>query len=294
MLQREYLGNLYLFVQVATEGSFSRAAARLGMAQSGVSRSVSELEAHLGVPLMTRSTRKLALTAAGERLYRLATQGFEQLESGWALMDYLRETPGGTVRINASRQAIEQVLLPKLAPFGQQYPDIRLALIENNQFVDIVQAQFDAGVRYGNTVADDMVAVRIGPDVQMALVATPEFFARHGQPRGLDDLGRFPSLGYQLSDGSVYAWEFKDGDRTIRHKPQVQWVFSDSATLVQAAELGLVLVYEAEDLMQPALQSGRLLRVLPQYSIGFTGFHLYYPHRQVSPALRLVVEALRI
>lgn len=294
VLNREALYQLYTFMLVAKEMSFTKAASRLGSAQSGVSRSISELEANLGMTLILRSTRKLALTAAGEQLYLTLEQGFGQVDSGWSMLHYLRETPNGTVRINASRQAIEHLLLPKLASFGQDYPEINLELIENNHFVDIIQDRFDAGVRYGNAVSDDMVATRIGPDVQMALVASSKFFSTHGIPTHPNDLRSYPCIGYQLSDGSAYQWDFHDGNRVIRHTPKCRWLFSDATTIIQAAKMGLGLAYEAEDLVRTELENGELVRVMQQYSHTFLGFHLYYPHRNVSPALRLVIQILKI
>lgn len=179
---RENYNDLYLFVLVADEGSFTKAAARLGMAQSGVSRSIRGLEERLGVQLLTRTTRRLALTQAGEQLYRTAQESFARLDNGLNLLAHYRDTPSGTVRINASLHAIDKILLPKLAAFRRLYPDVRLELINESRFVDIIQERFDAGVRLGGDVGEGMVAVRIGLETEMAVVGTPEHFRRYGFP----------------------------------------------------------------------------------------------------------------
>jgi DNA-binding transcriptional LysR family regulator len=219
-----------------------------------------------------RSTRKVALTSAGEKLLRSLDQGFGQLENGWMLLNQLREKPAGTVRINGSRQAIEQVLLPRLQSLRDAYPDIALELIENNTFVDIVKERYDAGVRYGSMVNEDMVSVRIGPDVPMRVVGSPNFLRQHGIPAHPRELDKYPCIGYRMSDGSPWGWEMHDGDRLYRHNPAGGWVFSDAGTVIKAATLGVGLAYEAADLMQDELASGRLIPVLENYSHTFPGF----------------------
>lgn len=294
MFKKEDINHLYVYMMVAREESFTRAAAKLGQAQSGVSRSVSELENRLGIKLLTRSTRNISMTPAGEQLFLSLEKGFGNLENGWELITQLREDPSGIVRINASRQAIESLLLPKLISLRNDYPRIELELVENNTFVDIVKERYDAGVRYGNTVDEGMVAVRIGPNVQMAVVASPEFLKKYGYPAHPCDLTRFPCIGYRISDGSAWSWEFNDGDRYIKHKPQGGWLFNDASTIIQAAVLGCGLAYEAEDLMQEELQSRKLIKIFEQYCTTFTGYHLYYPHRKVSTALRIIIETLKV
>lgn len=293
IFRREDLHHLYLFYHVAKEGGFTRAAARLGLAQSSISRSISMLENSINLQLLVRSTRKVALTSAGEKLLRSLDQGFGQLENGWMLLNQLREKPAGTVRINGSRQAIEQVLLPRLQSLRDAYPDIALELIENNTFVDIVKERYDAGVRYGSMVNEDMVSVRIGPDVPMRVVGSPNFLRQHGIPAHPRELDKYPCIGYRMSDGSPWGWEMHDGDRLYRHNPAGGWVFSDAGTVIKAATLGVGLAYEAADLMQDELASGRLIPVLENYSHTFPGFHIYYPHRNVSSALRVIIDILR-
>lgn len=294
MAKRENYNDLYLFMMVVQEGSFTAAAQRLGLAQSGIGRSVRELEQRLGLQLLVRTTRKLSLTQAGEQLYQTVQSGFDALDSGLATLAYYRNTPSGTVRINASQHAIDQVLLPKLAVFKQRYPDIRLELISESRFVDIIAERFDAGVRLGPEVGSGMVAVRITPDMEMAIVGTPEHFRRYGFPQTPADLVIHPCITYQFGDGSVYAWELSLDDKKITHQPQGQWVFADSYMEAKAARLGLGLAYVPEELVRDDLERGTLIRVLQRYSLRLEGSFLYYPHRNVSPALRAVIDTLRI
>lgn len=218
MAKRENYNDLYLFMQVVREGSFTAAAQRLGLAQSGVSRAVRELEERLGVQLLVRTTRRLSLTQAGEQLYHNVESGFDALDMGLATLAHYRQTPSGTVRINASQHAIDKVLLPKLAVFKQRYPDIRLELISESRFVDIIAQRFDAGVRLGPEVGSGMIAVRISPDMEMAVVGTPEHFRRYGFPQTPADLVAHPCIAYQFGDGSLYAWELNvDGKKN--HPP---------------------------------------------------------------------------
>jgi len=294
MAKRENYNELYLFVQVVREGSFTAAAARLGLAQSGVSRSIRELEERLGVQLLVRTTRKLSLTQAGEQLYQTAESGFDALDSGLATLAYYRQTPSGTVRINASQHAIDKCLLPKLAVFKQRYPDIRLELMNESRFVDIIEERFDAGVRLGPEVGSGMIAVRITPDMEMAVVGTPDHFRRYGFPQTPADLIVHPCIAYQFGDGSLYQWEMVDGEKKITHRPQGQWALSDSYMEAEAARLGLGLAYVPVELVTDDLERGALIRILQRYSLRMEGLFLYYPHRNVSPALRAVIDTLKI
>lgn len=294
MAKRENYNELYLFMQVVREGSFTAAAQRLGLAQSGVSRSVRELEERLGVQLLVRTTRRLSLTQAGEQLYQTTESGFDALDMGLATLAHYRKTPSGTVRINASQHAIDKCLLPKLAVFKQHYPDIRLELISENRFVDIIAERFDAGIRLGSDVSNGMVAVRITPDMEMAVVGTPEHFRRYGFPQVPADLVMHPCIAYQFGDGNTYQWEFNQNDKKVTHSPQGKWAFSDSYMEAEAARLGLGLGYIPEELIADDLKRGVLIRVLQQYSLSLDGSFLYYPHRNVSPALRVVIDTLKI
>lgn len=294
MAKRENYNDLFLFLQVAREGSFTAAAQRLGLAQSGVSRAVRELEKRLGVQLLVRTTRKISLTQAGELLYQQVRSGFDALDTGLDTLAHYRSTPSGTVRINASQHAIDKVLLPKLAEFKQRYPDIRLELISESRFVDIITERFDAGVRLGPDVGQGMVAVRIAPDMEMAVVGTPAHFHRYGFPRTPADLTAHPCIAYQFADGSHYAWELIEDDKKVTHRPRGQWAFADSYMEAKAARLGLGLAYVPEELVADCLKQGLLIRVLQPYSLRLEGSFLYYPHRNVSPALRAVIDTLRI
>ncbi|WP_024873456.1 LysR family transcriptional regulator [Tolumonas lignilytica] len=294
MMDRENYNDLYAFMLVANEGSFTKAANKLGVAQSGISRTVRDLEVRLGVQLLTRTTRKLSLTQAGEQLYRTTQSSFQALDNGLSMLAHYRETPSGTVRINASQHAIDKVLLPKLAVFKQLYPEVRLELISESRFVDIIEEKFDAGVRLGGDVGEGMIAVRITPDIEMVVVATPEHLQRYGFPQTPKDLTEHPCIAYQFADGSLYLWEFWQDGKLIKHKPQAQWIFSDSYIEAAAARRGLGMAYVPEDLVAEDLEQGTLIRVLKRYSHRFAGLHLYYPHRNVSPALRMVIETLKM
>ena len=294
MHPRENYNDLYVFVMVAQEGSFTKAAAKLDIAQSGVSRTVRDLEARLGVQLLNRTTRKLSLTQAGERLYQTAQESFQTLDNGLALLAHYRDTPSGTVRINASQHAIDKVLLPKLAIFRQHYPDIRLELISESRFVNIIDERFDAGVRLGGEVDEGMVAVRITPDMEMVMVATPDHFLQYGFPQTPAELALHPCIAYQFADGSLYQWELWQEGKLVKHRPQGQWVFSDSYMEAAAARMGLGLAYVPEELVTDELARGTLIRVLQRFSHRLEGLYLYYPHRNVSPALRALIDTLRL
>ncbi|AHE50449.1 LysR family transcriptional regulator [Aeromonas hydrophila 4AK4] len=293
MTSRENYNDLHVFMLVAREGSFTRAAARLGLAQSGISRTIRELEARLGVQLLVRTTRSLSLTQAGEQLYRTALSGFQSLDAGLATLAHFRDIPSGTVRINASQHAIDKVLLPKLAIFRQRYPDIRLELISESRFVNIIDERFDAGVRLGGEVDEGMVAVRITPDMEMVMVATPDHFLQYGFPQTPAELAVHPCIAYQFADGSLYQWELWQEGKLVKHRPQGQWVFSDSYLEAAAARIGLGLAYVPEELVTDELERGTLIRVLPRFSHRLEGMYLYYPHRNVSPALRALVDTLK-
>ena len=294
MTSRENYNDLHVFMLVAREGSFTRAAARLGLAQSGISRTIRDLEARLGVQLLVRTTRSLSLTQAGEQLYRTALSSFQSLDAGLATLAHFRDIPSGTVRINASQHAIDKVLLPKLALFRQHYPDIRLELISESRFVNIIDERFDAGVRLGGEVDEGMVAVRITPDMEMVMVATPDHFLQYGFPQTPAELAVHPCIAYQFADGSLYQWELWQEGKLVKHRPEGQWVFSDSYMEAAAARMGLGLAYVPEELVTDELARGTLIRVLQRFSHRLEGLYLYYPHRNVSPALRALIDTLRL
>ena len=296
MITKENYNDLYAFLMVTREGSFTKAAGKLGVSQSALSHTIRGLEERLGMLLLTRTTRSVSTTEAGERLRQTISASFDHIDNELSLLSKLRDTPAGTVRINASSHAIRQILLPKLQQLTQRYPDINIELTANNGMVDIVAERFDAGVRFGSRVAEGMIAVRIGNDVKMAVVATPEYFAKHGQPQSPQELTQHSCIGFRLTtQGGIYAWEFEKDGLEIKMKINGQWVFNESYHSADAVRLGLGIAYIPEDMVEDDLRCGRLIKVLDEYSIQFSGYHLYYPHRrQQSPALRLVIDTLRV
>ncbi|HEX5381552.1 MAG TPA: LysR family transcriptional regulator [Acinetobacter sp.] len=296
MITKENYNDLYAFLMVTREGSFTKAAGKLGVSQSALSHTIRGLEERLGMLLLTRTTRSVSPTEAGERLRQTISASFDHIDNELSLLSKLRDTPAGTVRINASSHAIRQILLPKLQQLTQRYPDINIELTANSGMVDIVAERFDAGVRFGSRVAEGMIAVRIGNDVKMAVVATPEYFAKHGQPQSPQELTQHSCIGFRLTtQGGIYAWEFEKDGLEIKMKINGQWVFNESYHSADAVRLGLGIAYIPEDMVEDDLRSGRLVKVLDDYSIQFSGYHLYYPHRrQQSPALRLVIDTLRL
>lgn len=296
MITKENYNDLYAFLMVTREGSFTKAAGKLGVSQSALSHTIRGLEERLGMLLLTRTTRSVSTTEAGERLRQTISASFDHIDNELSLLSKLRDTPAGTVRINASSHAIRQILLPKLQQLTQRYPDINIELTANSGMVDIVAERFDAGVRFGSRVAEGMIAVRIGNDVKMAVVATPEYFAKHGQPQSPQELTQHSCIGFRLTtQGGIYAWEFEKDGLEIKMKINGQWVFNESYHSADAVRLGLGIAYIPEDMVEDDLRCGRLIKVLDEYSIQFSGYHLYYPHRrQQSPALRLVIDTLRL
>jgi DNA-binding transcriptional LysR family regulator len=294
-MRREDLADLAAFAAVAEERSFTRAAAKLGTSQSALSHTIRRLEARLGVRLLTRSTRSVAPTEAGERLLRTLAPALEEIDVELAQLSALREKPAGTIRISASDHAARAILWPALARLLPDYPDIKVELSVDSGFVDIVAARFDAGVRLGEQVAKDMIAVRIGPDLRMAAVAAPSYFAGRQKPRTPQDLAGHDCINLRLQTlGGLYAWEFEKGGRALRVRVEGQLVFNDVQLIREAALEGFGLAYLPDDHVTDAIADGRLVRILGDWSPPFPGFHLYYPsRRQQSPAFALLVEALR-
>lgn len=293
MLQRENYNDLYAFLCVAREQNFTKAATKLGISQSALSRTIKQLETRLGVQLFARTTRSLSLTQAGSQLFQTAEQTFSKLDHELAMIGHYRQTPSGRVRITASQYAIDKVLLPKLAKFQTLYPEIQLELISDTAFSDIIAEQFDAGVRFGNSVAEGMIAVRISNDEEMAVIGSPNYFQTHGFPQSPADLANHLCLNYRYATGAIYHWDFVENGKPIQLKVQGKWTFSNDYSIRDAAKLGLGLGYVCKDLVQKELEKGELIQVLNEFSHTFVGFHLYYPHRNASPALQCVIDALR-
>jgi DNA-binding transcriptional LysR family regulator len=294
-MQRGTLDDLLAFVAVARARSFTKAAAKLGVSQSALSHTMRELEAQLGVRLLTRTTRSVAPTDAGERLLHALGPRFEEIDAELAALSELREKPAGTIRITATEYAIDTLLWPKLARFLRHYPDIKVELIVDNGLTDIVAQRFDAGVRAGEQVAKDMIAVRIGPDLRMAIVGAPSYFRKRPEPTKPQDLVGHDCINLRLSThGGLYAWEFEKGGRELKVRVEGQVVFNGTNQMLNAALAGYGLAYVPEDLAQPHLATGRLKRVLADWCPPYSGYHLYYPsRRQSSAAFALLVDALR-
>ena len=292
---RENVNDLLAFLAVARERSFTRAAAKLGVSQSALSHTIRGLEERLGVRLLTRTTRSVSPTEAGERLLRTAGPRLEDIETELAALSELREKPAGIIRITATEYAVDTLLWPKLIKLLRQYPDIKIEIVIDNALTDIVAGRFDAGVRAGEQVAKDMIAVRIGPDMRMAVVGTPSYFRKRSEPKKPQDLIGHDCINLRLSThGGLYAWEFEKGGRELRVRVEGQLIFNGTNQMLNAALAGFGLAYVPEDLAQPHLAKGRLKRVLEDWCLPYSGYHLYYPsRRQPSAAFALFVDALR-
>jgi DNA-binding transcriptional LysR family regulator len=294
-MQRGHLDDLLAFLAVAREQSFTKAAAKLGVSQSALSHTMRGLEARLGVRLLTRTTRRVAPTAAGERLLHTLGPRFEEIEAELAALSELREKPAGTVRITATEYAADAILLPKLAKLLRDYPDIKVEITTDYGLTDIVTQRYDAGVRSGEQVAKDMIAVRIGPDMRMAVVGAPAYFRKTPEPRRPQELIGHNCINLRLpTHGGLYAWEFAKGGRELKVRVDGQLTFNATAQMLNAALSGFGLTYVPEGMAQPHIARGRLKRVLADWCPPFSGYHLWYPsRRQSSAAFALVVEALR-
>jgi DNA-binding transcriptional LysR family regulator len=289
------LNDLAGFLAVANERSFTRAAARLGVSQSALSHTIRDLEERLGVRLLTRTTRSVAPTQAGERLLHTLGPRFQEIDAELAALRELQEKPAGTIRITATEYAVDTLLWPKLAKFLAKYPDITVEISIDSALTDIVAQRFDAGVRGGEQVAKDMIAVRIGPDISMAVVGSPSYFRKQPEPKRPQDLIGHRCINLRLpTQGGLYAWEFEKGARELKVRVEGQLVFNSTYQMVNAALAGFGLAYVPEDLVQAHVAKGRLKRVLQDWCPPFSGYHLYYPsRRQPAPAFALLVDALR-
>jgi DNA-binding transcriptional LysR family regulator len=294
-MQRGTLHDLQAFLAVGRERSFTKAAAKLGVSQSALSHTIRELEARLGVRLLTRTTRSVSPTEAGERLIDRLAPRFEEIDAALAAVSELREKPAGTIRITATDYAADAILWPKLAPLLRQYPDIKVEIAVDYGLTDIVAQRFDAGVRSGEQVAKDMIAVRIGPDLRMAVVGAPSYFRGRPEPKRPQDLLAHNCINLRLpTHGGLYAWEFEKGARDLKVRVEGQVVCSGAVQMLHAALAGFGLAYLPEGLAEPHLAKGRLKRVLEDWCQPYTGYHLYYPsRRQSSAAFSLFVDALR-
>ena len=294
-MQRGHLDDLRALVAVGRERSFTKAAAKLGVSQSALSQTIRQLEMRLGVRLLTRTTRSVSPTEAGERLLRTVEPRFQEIDAEIATIAELREKPAGTIRITATEHAIESLLVPKLTKLLRAYPDIKVEMIVDYGLTDIVAERYDAGVRSGEQVAKDMIAVRIGPDLRMAVVGAPSYFRARPEPKKPQDLVGHNCINLRLpTHDNVYAWEFDKNGRELRVRVEGQLTFNATSQQVNAALAGLGLVYAPEGMVQPYVARGKLRRVLEDWCQPYPGYHLFYPsRRQSSAAFSLVVDALR-
>ncbi len=294
-MARENLNDLVVFVAVAREGSFTKAAAQLGVSQSALSHTVRALETRLGVRLLTRTTRSVSPTQAGERLFATVAPRLEEIEAEVEALSDMRDKPAGNIRVSAAGHAATNVVWPKLKNFLPDYPDITVEIIVNYGLIDIVAERYDAGVRLGDQVAKDMIAVRIAPDLRMAVVGTPSYFAKHSPPATPQDLTSHTCIGMRLPTyGGLYTWEFERKRHAVNVRVAGQLIFNSSPPMVTAALAGFGLAYVPEDMVEDQIIAGRLIRVLTDWCPYFPGYHLYFAsRRQSSPAFALLVDALR-
>jgi DNA-binding transcriptional LysR family regulator len=294
-VRRDNVNDLLAFIAVARERSFTKAAKKAGLSQSALSHTVAQLEARLGIRLLTRTTRAVAPTEAGQRLLDSIGPSFDEIEAQVAALSELRDKPAGTIRIVASDFAINCVLWPKLKKFLTKYPDIKVELSRDNGLTDIVTQRYEAGVRMGEQLAKDMISVRIGPDMRFAVVGAPSYFKAHPEPSRLQDLvGQNCITERHATSGGIWAWEFEEKGREVKIRVDGQLVFNNSYDAIGAALDGFGLAYVPEEIALPHLKNGRLKRVLEKWSPYWDGYYLYYPsRRQSSPAFLAVVDALR-
>lgn len=294
-MSRTSVDDLLGFLAVARERSFTRAAAQLGVSQSALSQTVRTLEARLGLRLLTRTTRSVSPTEAGERLLQTIGPHVDGIEAGIASLTDLRDKPAGTIRITADEHAARAILWPALSNLLPNYPDMTVEIFTDNALTDIVADRFDAGVRLGGIVSKGMVAVPVGPDMRMAAVGSPAYFARRKPPRNPQELTAHACINLRLpTHGGLYAWEFEKNRRELRVRVEGQVVFNTVGMMLDAALEGFGIAFVTDDQVAAHVDAGRLVRVLADWCPPFPGYHLYYPsRRQHSPAFALVINALR-
>ena len=295
-MARRNLNDLLAFVTVAREGSFTRAAGVLGVSQSALSQAIGGLETRMEIRLLARTTRSVSPTAAGERLLQAIGHRFDEIEAELDALTEMRDKPAGTVRITCTDHALSTLLLPKLGALLHEYSDIKLEFDINYGLRDIVADRFDTGVRLGDYVDKDMIALPISPPFRMAAAASPSYFAKRPVPQTPNDLTAHRCISFRTSgDGGLYAWELERDGRKLNVRVDGPLILNTSAHIVEAALAGLGIAFVLEDEFAPHIEEGRLVRVLEDWCPPFAGYHLYYPsRRQPSPAFKLVVDALRL
>lgn len=293
-MKRETFNDLLAFIHVVRWGSFSSAAAHLGVTPSALSHAIKGLENRLGVQLLTRTTRKLSTTEVGERLFVNVVSRFEEVDAELEAVKELRDKPVGTIRITAAEYATNYILWPKLSKVLHDYPGINVEMTVDYTRSDIVSQRYDAGVRLGNNVAKDMIAVRIGPDLRIAVVGSPEYFAKNPIPSTPNDLIKHNCINLRLPTGGLLPWDFAKDDLEIKLQVNGQWAFNNSSAIVRAALADYGLAFVPEELVLEHIAEGRLIRVLDDWCQPYQGYYLYYPsRRQSSRALAIIIEALR-
>ena len=294
-MDRADINDLLGFLAVARERSFTRAAAKLGVSQSALSHAIRGLEARLGLRLLTRTTRSVSPTDVGERLLQVAGPRFAEIEAELAALTEFRDKPAGTVRITCGQHPAETILWPAMARLLPDYPDVKVELIVDSGLTDIVAERYDAGVRLGEQVANDMIAVPVGPDMRMAVVGSPSYLAGRGMPRTPQDLVDHDCINLRLPTyGGLYVWEFEKDGRELNVRVNGRLVLNETGLRLEATLAGFGLAYLPEDRVARHVVEGRLIRVLDEWCPPFPGYHLYYPsRRQLAPAVALVIEALR-
>lgn len=294
-MARDSIGDLLSFLAVARERSFTKAAAKLGVSQSALSHKVRGLETRLGVRLLTRTTRSVAPTEAGERLMASVAPSLQEIEEEVAAVGEMGDSPAGTIRISAIDTVIDTVIWPRLIPLMSQYPGLKIELNADYRMIDIVEERFDIGVRWGDQVAKDMIAVRLAPDMKMRIVGTPAYLAKRGHPAKPQDLMQHNCITLRLaSSGGLYAWELQNGAQETQVRVTGQATFNSAYQMLGAVLTGSGLAFLPDDMVAPHVASGALLSVMDNWCPTFPGLHAYYPsRRQTSRTLGLVIEALR-
>lgn len=295
-MKRDDLNDLAAFVVVADEMSFTRAASKLGMSPSALSHAMRVLEDRLGLQLLARTTRRVSTTEAGERLLKTLRPAFEDISAELTALSELRDKPAGTVRITTFKHAATSVLLPILPDFLDAHPDIRLEITIDEGLTDIIESRYDAGIRFGEKVAKDMVAVRVSPDVRAAVVGSPTYFANHPLPNTPQDLAEHRCINYRFAtSGGLYLWEFEEAGRSFQVRVEGSLVFNDSDLILAAALTGQGLAYLFEDQITAPVAEGKLIRVLANWCPPSPGYYLYHPNRrQIPPALAALINALKL
>ncbi|MFM0592549.1 LysR family transcriptional regulator [Paraburkholderia dilworthii] len=294
-MARDNLNDLLAFIAVARERSFTKAAAKLGVSQSALSHTIRGLETRLGLRLLTRTTRSVSPTPAGERLLSTVGPRFDEIDEELAALGELRDKPAGTIRITTDEHAANTILQPRLAQLLPDYPDIKIELVVDFGLTDIVAQRYDVGIRLGDQVAKDMIAVRIAPDMRMAVVGAPTYFAKHARPKTPQDLTEHNCINLRLPTyGGLYAWEFEKAGHELKVRVEGQLTCNGTQQMLNAALTGCGLAYVPEELVRPQVAEGRLKAVLKDWCPTFPGYHLYYPsRRQSSRALAVLVDSLR-